>query len=282
VFHAAAYKHVPILESNPCQAVVNNIYGSMALMRTAQRFNAERFVLVSTDKAVRPTNVMGASKRVTELMMYGVAEAGSTKFMAVRFGNVVGSSGSVIPLFKRQIAQGGPVLVTHPEVTRYFMTISEAAQLILQAGGLGKGGEIFILDMGTPIRIADMARDLIRLMGKEPEEDVQIEFTGLRPGEKLSEELMIDDSNLLQTDHEKILVLGNEISSATGIDSFGAWLQDRLDELYRLADQKDPLRIKAKLAEIVPEYRIWDEAGSQERLAAPQEERKSRASRLHS
>src|SRR5208283_4653021 len=206
VFHAAAYKHVPMLEKNPWQAVTNNIIGSRVVMETAIRHHADRFVLVSTDKAVRPTNVMGASKRVAELIMQCEQKKG-TKLMAVRFGNVVGSSGSVIPLFRRQIEHGGPVTVTHPEINRFFMTIPEASQMILQAGTMGNGGEIFILRMGTPVKIADMARDLIRLSGKEPDVDIKIVFTGLRDGEKLYEELITIGEDILPTIHKKVMVL---------------------------------------------------------------------------
>ena len=206
VFHAAAYKHVPMLEKNPWQAVFNNIIGSRVVMEMAIKHHVDRFVLVSTDKAVRPTNVMGASKRVTELIMQ-CQQGNGTRFMAVRFGNVVGSSGSVIPLFRRQIEQGGPVTVTHPEVNRFFMTIPEASQMILQAGTMGEGGEIFILRMGTPVKIADMARDLIRLSGKEPDVDIKIVFTGLREGEKLYEELITVGEDILPTGHKKVMVL---------------------------------------------------------------------------
>jgi len=258
VFHAAAYKHVPILEESPWQAVQNNILGSHILMETATEHGTERFVVVSTDKAVRPSSVMGASKRVTELLMRRFGHESATQFMAVRFGNVVGSSGSVIPLFKEQIASGGPVTVTHPEVKRYFMTIPEAAQLILQAGALGCGGEVFVLDMGTQINIAEMARDLIRLMGKRPGEDVEIEFTGLRPGEKLSEELLSGQEDVAQTAHEKILVVNGPNPNSNAPDAQGGEILDyQLRELYRLSGRLDGEGVKAKLREIVPEYTIF-------------------------
>ncbi|MFH1148742.1 MAG: nucleoside-diphosphate sugar epimerase/dehydratase [Pseudomonadota bacterium] len=249
VFHAAAYKHVPMLEMNPWEAVYNNILGSKNIIETACDSGVGRFVLVSTDKAVNPTNVMGASKRVTELLVQAHARPGHTKFMAVRFGNVVGSSGSVIPLFKKQIEQGGPVTVTHPDVTRYFMTIPEAVQLILQAGAMGAGGEVFILDMGVPVKIADMARDLIRLSGLEPDRDVEIRYIGLRPGEKLHEELVVVGEEIAATEHEKILMLRNGKHPASIED-----LQGRICELVELADAKDVPGLKRKLKEIVPEY----------------------------
>ena len=253
VFHAAAYKHVPMLEHNPCQAVTNNILGSLTLMQTALDFSVERFVVVSTDKAVRPTNVMGASKRITEKLMYCL-NSGPTTFMAVRFGNVVGSSGSVIPVFKQQIARGGPVRVTHPDITRYFMTISEACQLILQAGALGLGGEIFILDMGTSIRIADMARDLIRLMGKEPDEDVEIIYTGLRPGEKLFEELHSDEEELITTRHEKIMAVKPQHRPSIDNAADRNRLLGQLQELFACCNGQQHQEIKARLRAILPEY----------------------------
>jgi FlaA1/EpsC-like NDP-sugar epimerase len=259
VFHAAAYKHVPMLEINPWEAVTNNILGSRVVMALAFKHNVERFVLVSTDKAVRPTNVMGASKRMTELFLQSFQGKG-TRFVAVRFGNVVGSSGSVIPLFRRQIEQGGPVTVTHPEVNRYFMTIPEAAQLIIQAGAMGKGGEIFILKMGTPVKIADMARDLIRLSGKEPDRDIRIIYTGLREGEKLYEELITDGEDIIQTEHKKIMVLRPNSYSQDLKNS--EELRDRLDsglkQLRDAAIRQDSLAIKKKLQEIVPEYNPQD------------------------
>jgi FlaA1/EpsC-like NDP-sugar epimerase len=253
VFHAAAYKHVPMLEGNPWEAVFTNIIGSRVVMAAADEFNAERFVLVSTDKAVRPTNVMGATKRATEIIMQTIMKGSSTKFMAVRFGNVVGSSGSVIPLFRRQIEHGGPVTVTHPEVTRYFMTIPEACQLILQTGAMGEGGEIFILEMGTPVKIADMARDLIRLSGRVPDEDIEIVFTGLRPGEKLYEELITYGEGIVETRHEKIMVLRPE-SDHDQQNHSDARLDAQIQDLLNSAINHDMEGIKQKLTEIVPEY----------------------------
>lgn len=255
VFHAAAYKHVPMIETNPWQAVDNNIVGSRVVMDAAIRHNVGRFVLVSTDKAVRPTNVMGASKRVTELIMQ-CSQGNGTKFVAVRFGNVVGSSGSVIPFFRRQIAHGGPVTVTHPEVNRFFMTIPEAAQMILQAGMMGEGGEIFLLKMGTPVKIADMARNLIRLSGKEPDEDIKIIYTGLREGEKLYEELITEGEDILPTTHKNVMVLkSNGLPDNTFYhEETRLNLYRQIDELMSLARSYDARAIKAKLKEIVPEY----------------------------
>lgn len=255
VFHAAAYKHVPMLEKNPWEAVSNNIVGSRTVMELAVEYGVQRFVLVSTDKAVRPTNVMGASKRVTELMMQSLQENG-TRFMAVRFGNVVGSSGSVIPIFRRQIELGGPVTVTHPDVTRYFMTIPEAAQLIIQAGAMGMGGEIFILKMGTPVRIADMARDLIRLSGKEPDRDIEVVFTGLREGEKLFEELITSGEGIVESGHDKIMVLKPDQvrSGKSGIEDFRQWLYREIEQLYLEAGCHETSAIKKRLKKLVPEY----------------------------
>jgi len=254
IFHAAAYKHVPMLERNPWEALHNNIHGSKVMIEKAIEYGAERFVLVSTDKAVRSTNVMGASKRFAEMVLRAY-QGNGTLLMAVRFGNVVGSSGSVIPLFRDQISRGGPVTITHPEVTRFFMTIPEAAQLILQAGALGRGDEIFILEMGTPVKIVDMARDLIRLCGKEPDRDIEITFTGLRQGEKLYEELITADEGVVQTGHEKIMVLRNNGWNGYGDqEGYRRWLLDGIEELKNLANTYDGCAIRAKLKELVPEY----------------------------
>ena len=250
VFHAAAYKHVPMLELQPWKAIDNNILGTKNLIDVSTQYNVARFVFVSTDKAVRPANIMGASKRLSEMLVQGQNACGlsQTKFVIVRFGNVVGSVGSVVPLFKKQIQKGGPVTVTHPEVTRFFMTIPEACQLILQAGAMGNGGEIFILDMGTPIKINDMARDLIRLSGFEPDVDIKIEYVGLRPGEKLYEELITEGENIVPTRHEKIMVL-------KGIECDLQLLNGKIDELAHLAKEQMGDKIKSKLKEIVPEYK---------------------------
>jgi len=254
LFHAAAYKHVSLIEKNPWEAVDNNVLGSRVVMELALKYRVERFVLVSTDKAVRPTNVMGASKRLAELILQSLW-GNSTRFMAVRFGNVIGSSGSVLPLFRRQLEKGGPITVTHPEVTRYFMTIPEAAQLILQAGGLGEGGEIFILEMGTPVNIAKMAEELVRLSGKEPGKDVDIIFTGLRGGEKLYEELITQGEGVVSTKYEKIMVLRpigwNGMKNQA---EFSQWLDGALEEIYQIAITHDAQAIKTKLKEIIPEY----------------------------
>lgn len=250
VFHAAAYKHVPMLELHPWKAIENNILGTENLVDVANRFEVERFVFVSTDKAVRPVNVMGASKRVVEILIQNQNICGfsKTRFMTVRFGNVVGSVGSVVPLFKKQIEKGGPVTVTHPDITRYFMTVPEACQLILQSGAMGQGGEIFLLDMGTPIRIDEMARDLIRLSGFEPDVDIKIKYIGLRPGEKLYEELITEGEGIMPTSHNKIMVLkGTECNLQV--------LNDRIIELAELANNQAAESIKEKLKQILPEYR---------------------------
>jgi FlaA1/EpsC-like NDP-sugar epimerase len=246
VFHAAAYKHVPLMEhDNAGEAVRNNALGTWRAAEAALRFGVEKFVLVSTDKAVNPTSVMGASKRLAELLCQGL-DGRRTRFVAVRFGNVLGSTGSVIPKFRSQIAAGGPVTVTHPEIRRYFMSIPEAAQLVLQAGLMGQGGEIFVLDMGEPVKIVDLARDLIRLSGLS-EDDVKITFTGLRPGEKLYEELLADDELTLATPHPKLRVMKPEAPRDH------AWVQEAV-QWFETAGTLAPAEVRAGLARWVPEY----------------------------
>jgi FlaA1/EpsC-like NDP-sugar epimerase len=246
VFHAAAYKHVPLMETNCFQAVTNNVFGTYNVALIARQYGVEDFVMISSDKAVNPTNVMGVTKRVAELIMLSLARQ-RTRFSAVRFGNVLGSNGSVLPLFQQQIAGGGPVTVTHPEMRRYFMTIPEAAQLVLQAATMGSGGEIFVLDMGQPVRIVDLARNLIRLSGLQPDRDVPIVFTGLRPGEKLFEELMLEGEGLKPTSHQKVRVL--EGGSYT-FEQVQSWL----DDLSSLVDAGNVYGLVAALKRIVPAY----------------------------
>ncbi len=249
VFHAAAHKHVPLMESQPGEAVKNNVMGTVNTARLAQEYNAERFVQISTDKAINPTNVMGATKRMAEIFLGALfgSNPGKTKFMAVRFGNVLGSSGSVIPTFKKQIEDGGPVRVTHPEVTRYFMTIPEAVGLVLQSGAQGTGGEIFILDMGQPVKIVDLARQLIELSGLRPNEDIDIEFIGLRPGEKLFEELSHTSENIVKTPHPKILRL---VCNAALLEE----VENMIDQLKANLQDSNPNTLKLLLRKFVPEY----------------------------
>ncbi len=246
VFHAAAHKHVPLMEQNPIAAVKNNVLGTRNLVYAATHYGAERFVLISTDKAVNPTSVMGATKRMAEMILQSKAGRTKTRCMAVRFGNVIGSSGSVVPLFKKQIEAGGPVTVTHPEVTRYFMSIPEAASLVLQAGALGKGGELFILDMGEPIKIADLAKNLITLSGLVPGKDIQVEFTGLRPGEKLYEELLHDTEHDKVTRHNKIYVSTPEKFEPSRFRS----LVRRMHHYIKLSDEQKVVQLLTGLVPI--------------------------------
>lgn len=248
IFHAAAHKHVHLMEAFPEEAIRNNVTGTRALVEAAVRHGAERLVMLSTDKAVRPHGIMGASKRIAERIMIDRARSRcGTKLVAVRFGNVLGSRGSVVPMFKQQIRQGGPVTVTHPDVTRYFMTIREAAMLVLEAGFLGEGGEIFVLDMGDPIRISELAEHLIRLSGMEPGKDVAIEYCGLRPGEKLHEELWTADEELDETRYEKISVVRSGTEPASG------QIRDVVERLERLADVGDRDGIVRELSQMFPD-----------------------------
>jgi FlaA1/EpsC-like NDP-sugar epimerase len=248
IFHAAAHKHVPLMEVNPAEAITNNILGTKCLLEAAQMTNVNRFIFISTDKAVNPTSVMGASKRVAELLVLQTARETSRPFVAVRFGNVLGSRGSVVLTFKKQIAAGGPVTVTHPEVKRYFMTIPEAVQLVLQASVIGRGGDLLMLDMGEPINILDMAKDLIVLSGFEVERDLEIEFTGLRPGEKLTEELFIPGEKYEQTEHEKIFVVESDKNGLP--KDFNTLLED----LELAANRDDIKAIIDGLKKLVPEF----------------------------
>ena len=249
VFHSAAYKHVPMLEIHPWKAIENNIIGTMNVVECAKKYDVERFVFVSTDKAVKPANIMGASKRIAEIIVQNQnsSQDAVTRFMIVRFGNVVGSSGSVVPLFNKQIQEGGPVTVTHKEVSRYFMTIPEASQLILQAGAIGNGAEIYILDMGTPVKIDTMARDLIRLSGFKPDDEIKIEYIGLRPGEKLYEELITIGEGVVPTQYQKIMAL-------KGKERNLVYLNGSIERLTQLAAAQDAPQIKACLMDILPEY----------------------------
>ena len=206
VYHAAAYKHVPMMEANPAEAIQNNVIGTKILADLAVKYNVGKFIMISTDKAVNPTNIMGTSKRIAEIYTQSLNNISSTSFITTRFGNVLGSNGSAIPLFKKQIEQGGPVTVTHPDITRYFMTIPEACQLVLEASNMGKGGEIFIFDMGKSVKVADLAKNMIRLSGLDVDKDIQIKYIGLRPGEKLFEELLCKKENNLPTYHSKIMI----------------------------------------------------------------------------
>jgi len=247
IFHAAAHKHVPLMEVSPMEAIKNNVFGTYNVACCAHKYNAERFVMISTDKAVNPTNVMGATKRMCEMIVQSMNSISKTQFVAVRFGNVLGSNGSVIPLFNKQIAHGGPVTLTNKYITRFFMTIPEAAQLVLQAGAYAKGGEIFVLDMGKPVKIYDLAWDLIKLSGFVPNEDIKIEVIGLRPGEKLYEELLMSEEGLTNTKHEKIFI-GKP--TFTDLDE----MKERLKQLTEIIEKDDVELLITKIKEIVPTY----------------------------
>ena len=248
VYHAAAHKHVPLMEDSPNESIKNNVMGTWNVAHAADHYGAKKMVLISTDKAVRPTNIMGASKRLCELVIQSFAQDSKTEYAAVRFGNVLGSNGSVIPLFKKQIAEGGPVTVTHPDIIRYFMTIPEAVNLVLQCGALARKGEIFILDMGEPVKILDLAKKMIRLSGYIPDEDIKIEFTGLRPGEKLYEELLIDEENLKETTNKRIFVI-----QQTKVDSEKLKQDIHLLIEHAFEEAED---IREQVQRLVPEYVI--------------------------
>lgn len=257
VLHAAAYKHVPMQEKFPWQAVNTNVRGTKNIINVSEAFGVEKFILVSTDKAVRPTSVMGATKRLAELLIHENGVKRRTKFMAVRFGNVIGSSGSVIPTFKEQIQSGGPVTVTHPEITRFFMSIPEAAQLILQAGSIGNGGEIFLLKMGNPMKIDTIARELIKLSGYTPDVEIPIVYTGLRPGEKMYEELMTGYEKQLPTKHQKILALQSDYNQ---LDTHT--LERELEDLFFIASMQNRDQILKKISQIIPVYQPWSSNGN--------------------
>jgi len=247
VFHAAAHKHVPLMEENVSEAITNNVLGTRNIAELSAEYGTEHLVLISTDKAVRPTNIMGATKRIAEQIVQEIAESSGRNFVAVRFGNVLGSRGSVVPTFLRQIQSGGPVTVTHSEMRRYFMTIPEAVQLVLQAGAIGKGGEVFVLNMGEPVRILDLATDLIRLSGLEVGSDIEIRFTGTRPGEKLYEELFFDSESALPTDHPKVLRAKNG-ALPTGLSTL-------VDLLVEAASRGwGDAQLRAVLGRMVPDF----------------------------
>lgn len=251
VFHAAAYKHVPLMEENPTEAVKTNVFGTLNLVELSDKYNVKKFILISTDKAVNPTNIMGATKRIAEKIIQAMNASSKTEYVAVRFGNVLGSNGSVIPLFKKQIAEGGPVTVTHPEVIRYFMTIPEAVQLVLQAGAMANGGEIFVLNMGEPVKILDLAKDLIKLSGLEPGKDIEIIFTGLRPGEKLYEELLLAEEGLKATKNEKIFIVKPIFEDIKALKS-------KLDKIKNLLEHEDFSLLESIIKELVPTYKKLD------------------------
>lgn len=250
VYHAAAHKHVPLMEHNPCEAITNNVIGTRNVLQAAQAVQVKRFVMISTDKAVNPTSIMGASKRTAEFLVHQAAAQSGRAYVAVRFGNVLGSRGSVVLTFKQQIAQGGPVTVTHPDITRFFMTIPEAVQLVLQASVIGQGGEVFVLDMGEPIKIVDLAKDLIELSGLKVGQDIEIQFTGLRPGEKLYEELFIPGENYHRTQHEKIFIAENASHFVPEN------INEKIQTLWQIAEIGDRPALIHQLQQLIPELKI--------------------------
>ncbi len=254
VIHAAAHKHVPLMELNPGEAIKNNVLGTQVVADAADTYGATNFVMISTDKAVNPTSIMGSSKRIAEMYIQDLSRTSATQFVTVRFGNVLGSEGSVVPIFQKQIDAGGPITVTHPQMQRYFMTIPEASQLVLQAAGMGKGGEIFVLDMGEPVRIVELAGMLIQLSGLRPGEDIEIVFTGPRPGEKLFEELRIEGEDMQQTGHPKIRIWKNIVMDRPR-------LRAGIAELIELAGRQNPVSLVARIKELVPEYSAGNHAG---------------------
>lgn len=251
VFHAAAHKHVPLMEDSPNEAIKNNVIGTLKTARTASHYQVKKFILISTDKAVNPTNIMGASKRLCEMVIQLIGRHSTTEFAAVRFGNVLGSNGSVIPLFRRQIEHGGPVTVTHPDIIRYFMTIPEAVSLVLEAGAYAKNGQIFVLNMGDPVRIADLAKNMIRLSGYEPEKEIKIKYIGLRPGEKLYEELLMNEEGMQATENSRIFI-GRQIAFDEKV------FREQIKELAKEAENECP-NICYLVKKMVPEYQYEGE-----------------------
>ena len=251
VFHAAAHKHVPLMEDSPNEAIKNNVIGTLKTARTASHYQVKKFILISTDKAVNPTNIMGASKRLCEMVIQLIGRHSTTEFATVRFGNVLGSNGSVIPLFRRQIEHGGPVTVTHPDIIRYFMTIPEAVSLVLEAGAYAKNGQIFVLNMGDPVRIADLAKNMIRLSGYEPEKEIKIKYIGLRPGEKLYEELLMNEEGMQTTENSRIFI-GRQIAFDEKV------FREQIKELAKEAENECP-DICYLVKKMVPEYQYEGE-----------------------